>query len=233
MGRPRLPPPFAQTRLIEPVRVRAKEPMQSSSFSMPSPRAPRLAPFFALSALAHVLLLALFPVAQPPAAVLPLKLSLAQLAASSAPETPAKKASPAPAPAPSPAVPEAIPAAEPEATPVESQAAAAKPAAGTEHLAEPLDATVLAHVQAAMSRHFSYPLLARRKGWQGEVLLSFRVTVDGKIDEVRVVRSSGHKLLDEAARTSLARVGNLPDYPMHGGAPRHLQIPVIFRLAEG
>lgn len=200
---------------------------------MPSPRAPRLAPFLALSALAHLLLLALIPVAQPPLAALPLRLSLAQLAAASAPNTPLKKARPAPEPAPSPNVPEAVPAAEPEETPVDSQAAAAKPASGTEHLAEPLDATVLAHVQAALSRHFSYPLLARRKGWQGEVLLSFRVAVDGKIDEVRVVRSSGHKVLDEAACASLARLGNLPDYPSQDEGPRQLQIPVIFRLAEG
>lgn len=44
-----------------------------------------------------------------------------------------------------------------------------------------------------------YPSEARRRGWQGSVLLLARVGTDGGCLDARVLSSSGHRCLDEAA----------------------------------
>jgi len=45
----------------------------------------------------------------------------------------------------------------------------------------------------------NYPAIARRRGWQGSVLLRFELTPDGLARNISVESSSGHELLDEAA----------------------------------
>jgi len=44
-----------------------------------------------------------------------------------------------------------------------------------------------------------YPAVARRRGWQGSVLLKFQLTTDGLAQNITVARSSGHQQLDQAA----------------------------------
>jgi protein TonB len=45
----------------------------------------------------------------------------------------------------------------------------------------------------------TYPLLARRRNYQGTVLLEVLVTREGKVGSVRLARSSGFEVLDRAA----------------------------------
>lgn len=82
-------------------------------------------------------------------------------------------------------------------------------------------------LQREIARHFSYPLLARRHGWQGEVLLAFRLEADGRISEARVLRSSGYGILDRAALTALGKVGRIGSGIRRGLA---MELPVIYRL---
>ena len=44
-----------------------------------------------------------------------------------------------------------------------------------------------------------YPLLAKKRGYQGTVLLEVLVTTEGKADSIRLSRSSGYSILDRAA----------------------------------
>lgn len=44
-----------------------------------------------------------------------------------------------------------------------------------------------------------YPLLARKRGYQGTVLLEVLVSKDGKAASIQLSRSSGYKILDKAA----------------------------------
>lgn len=85
-------------------------------------------------------------------------------------------------------------------------------------------------LQQALARHFSYPLLARKKGWEGEVMLAFRIEPDGTISSAHIARSSGYGALDQAALGALNRVGRIEDAPRQGLS---LKIPVIYRLQEG
>lgn len=91
---------------------------------------------------------------------------------------------------------------------------------------------ILARLHDALHAHFSYPMLARRHGWEGQVTVGFRLEGNGRIDDVHVARSSGYGVLDRSAVDALSRVGGLPDVET-GGRTFELQIPVIYRLQEG
>ncbi len=82
-----------------------------------------------------------------------------------------------------------------------------------------------------IARYFRYPALARRKGWQGTVLLAFEISAQGHIRAVHVKRSSGHGLLDHSAVRALEQVERI-----EGFADRfafrlyNVDLPVIYRL---
>lgn len=87
-------------------------------------------------------------------------------------------------------------------------------------------------IHEAVQPYFEYPLLARRRGWEGEVLLALRVEPDGRLSVLRVLSSSGHRLLDRAAVEALARLERLPDAR---GLPRmgmETELPVRYRLMD-
>ncbi len=61
------------------------------------------------------------------------------------------------------------------------------------------------------------------------MVLGFQLREDGRIEAIRIARSSGYAMLDRAAADSLKQVGPLPA----GLAPStamELAIPVIYRL---
>jgi len=97
-----------------------------------------------------------------------------------------------------------------------------------------LAAEVRRVIRLRLAGEFRYPVLARRRGWEGEVVLAFRVDADGRIGNVRVADSSGFGLLDSAARDALLRVATvaLADGRRPGTA-LDLTLPVIYRLSEG
>jgi TonB family protein len=69
-----------------------------------------------------------------------------------------------------------------------------------------------------------YPEEAVRRGQQGEVLLRIRIGVGGVPKEIRIARSSGARLLDDAARRGVVRAAPLPS------APGWVEVPVHFHL---
>jgi protein TonB len=87
-----------------------------------------------------------------------------------------------------------------------------------------------ADVAALSNPKPSYPLAARRRGVEGRVLLSAHVHADGACAEVRLKRSSGHALLDQAALDAVRRWRFLP--ARRAGAPidSWVDVPVSFRL---
>ena len=75
-----------------------------------------------------------------------------------------------------------------------------------------------------------YPALARRNGWEGEVLLRVEVTAEGKAATLKVERSSGHAVLDRSAvaavrtwRFNPARIGTTP-------VAGEVRVPIRFEL---
>ncbi|WP_210395391.1 energy transducer TonB [Motiliproteus sediminis] len=80
---------------------------------------------------------------------------------------------------------------------------------------------------AALQDHFSYPLRARRKGWEGDVLLGVDLDEGGMIAEVRLLASSGYGALDRAAMASMRAVGALE---RSLAARLTVEVPVRYRL---
>jgi len=72
-----------------------------------------------------------------------------------------------------------------------------------------------------------YPILARRRGWSGQVELSFTIDPDGNVNGLKVLTSSGFPVLDEQAMTAIRR--SAPFTPPPPKAV-DLVMPVTFRL---
>ncbi len=64
-----------------------------------------------------------------------------------------------------------------------------------------------------IERHKYYPLRARREGLEGTTMVSFTVSRSGDINGISLARSSGKKLLDQAAIQTIKRIGHAPPLP--------------------
>lgn len=75
-----------------------------------------------------------------------------------------------------------------------------------------------------------YPRSARRRGHQGTVLLAVHVSVEGRVDDLKLHTSSGFKVLDEAALTAVRTwrfaSGRRGDTPV----AMWVEVPIRFEL---
>lgn len=93
---------------------------------------------------------------------------------------------------------------------------------------------VLSRIRTDLQHYFVYPLLAQRRGWQGQVVLAFSVEANGMIRNIHVATGSGYPILDTSAVHALSRVQQL--YSTGDGIqgkPLLLQLPIIYRLQGG
>jgi len=75
-----------------------------------------------------------------------------------------------------------------------------------------------------------YPLIARKLGLQGTATVKFNLMPDGNSQAMRIRKTSGHGILDEAALQAVQRVLPLKPPPEAGGHPLELDIPIGFTL---
>ena len=92
---------------------------------------------------------------------------------------------------------------------------------------------LLAHLHDAMQSCFHYPLLARRRGWEGTVRVGLRISATGQISQLRIIESSHHAVLDQAAIDCLSRVRQMPGaMAWLGGHDSDIVLPVEYRLTD-
>ena len=85
-------------------------------------------------------------------------------------------------------------------------------------------------VPSKRNRMPDYPRSVREKGWTGVVLLELIVNESGRVTAVRVLESSGHAVLDDAAVTA-ARTWSYTPATDHGRpVPFRSEFPVRFEL---
>ena len=76
-----------------------------------------------------------------------------------------------------------------------------------------------------------YPRLARQAGWEGRVLLKFKLLRSGEVQELRVLETSGHPLLDDAAMNAVGRAAPFPEEGRKiAGDGIEVILPVVFQL---
>lgn len=91
---------------------------------------------------------------------------------------------------------------------------------------------VISIINKELEQYFIYPKLAQKFNWQGKVLLSLRVKPNGEIDDVQIISSSGHTILDNAAIQSLLKVKYLEQISSLLSNDIYLQLPIIYQLTE-
>jgi len=82
------------------------------------------------------------------------------------------------------------------------------------------------YIKKIVEKNISYPAMARRMGWQGKVVVSFIVCLNGEVENLQVVKSSGHTQLDRNALETIKQVKPFPSPPVRV----KLVLPVIYRM---
>lgn len=89
-------------------------------------------------------------------------------------------------------------------------------------------------LDALVKRNFNYPRFAVRRGWQGTVELALRIEANGRLSNLRVVKTSGYQILDQAALTTLAKTSYISDIEAWlAGNPFDTILPVKYQLIDG
>lgn len=96
--------------------------------------------------------------------------------------------------------------------------------------AAPVPVSVKASPLYANNPKPDYPALARRRNWQGTVLLSVFVSEKGLVDTVKLHKSSGHTLLDKSALKTVASWQFLPGMETGHPVAMEVLIPIHFKL---
>jgi protein TonB len=76
-------------------------------------------------------------------------------------------------------------------------------------------ASYLLHIKEKIENVWEYPARAEKEGLQGVLIIEFSINRDGKVYKVKVLRSSGKKILDKAAVNAIfngARYNRFPHY---------------------
>lgn len=126
------------------------------------------------------------------------------------------------------ALPEPVPLSLPEPPkPAARKPAPSRPEARKPKPAAPADwvSEVRKQIQSLDRRGLFYPEEAIARGLQGEALVLLILDESGNVVAVRLERSSGHAILDEAALRAVRSLRSLP-----AAAPREAELPVRFRL---
>lgn len=96
-----------------------------------------------------------------------------------------------------------------------------------------LQSQVEARLQESLKLHLEYPEMARRRGWEGEVTVSVQLDREGKIMDVAIRESSGHRILDDNTLNTLKNLPRLEGADsLLDGKGITIQLPVIYQLSR-
>lgn len=156
-----------------------------------------------------------------------LKPERTQVAETGPPPEPAEEREAPKAPAP------VTPAAPPPSAPTAAQSAARSAGAGggaSQTTGNAAASAYRAKVAAQLKRKRFYPNAARRDRLTGSATVSFTLNASGRVTAARVVRSSGKRILDEAAIEMVRRASPYPPIPPGLGSTITIQAPIAFDL---
>ena len=135
------------------------------------------------------------------------------------PPKPVRQAMVVPAPRPAPPVPVApSPAPTPVALPAPSLPAGPPP-------------DYLGRIRAQLERCKQYPISARMRRIEGDVILSFVMDRSGRVLDHRIARSSGYAMLDQAVDAMIRKASPLPPMPASMTQGQiEISVPIRFQL---
>ena len=77
-----------------------------------------------------------------------------------------------------------------------------------------------------------YPEAARRRGYEGRVLLRIKVSAEGKCASADIVESSGYSILDKAALAAITKWEFKPATVNGTPAEGEVEVPIRFKLTD-
>jgi TonB family protein len=80
--------------------------------------------------------------------------------------------------------------------------------------------------------HPTYPLIARKKGWEGRVIIQAEIDSKGNVSEIKVLKSSGFKVLDNAGLETLKEWKFAPAMIGNKFVDDTVNIPVKFLITN-
>jgi periplasmic protein TonB len=83
-----------------------------------------------------------------------------------------------------------------------------------------------AYIRDRINRSISYPHLARKMGWCGQVKVAFVVCEDGGVNDLKIVAGSGYGLLDRNALDTVRKVSPFPRPPVKA----EIRMAITYRL---
>jgi protein TonB len=83
-----------------------------------------------------------------------------------------------------------------------------------------------AFIRELIVKNLTYPAIARRMGWKGGLTVSFVICEGGSVENIRIVKSSGHKILDENAVATIKGLQPFPRPPVRA----EIVIPIEYRI---
>lgn len=132
--------------------------------------------------------------------------------------------------APAPPKPTAPPPSAPSAASTAARGGAAGGGGASQTAGSAAASAYRAKVAAQLKRKRFYPNAARRERLTGSTTVSFTLNASGRVTAVRVVRSSGKKILDDAAKEMVERASPYPPIPPGLGPTITIQAPIAFDL---
>jgi protein TonB len=122
--------------------------------------------------------------------------------------------------------------------PVAAAAAVAVSALSKHEVASPTAAAVMQDSEPDYQARYlnnprpAYPIVARRMGWQGRVILNVEVLSEGGCGSVNLYRGSGHEVLDNAAINTVKSWRFIPARHAGGAVTQWFKVPVNFSLED-
>jgi periplasmic protein TonB len=80
------------------------------------------------------------------------------------------------------------------------------------------------YIRELIMKNITYPTQARRMGWKGQVTVSFIISEKGNVEDIRIIKSSGYKILDDNVTLTIKEVQPFPKPPVRA----EIVIPVMY-----
>ena len=80
--------------------------------------------------------------------------------------------------------------------------------------------------------HPPYPLIARKKGFEGKLILEVLVNEDGSVRSTSIRESSGYEILDTVSKETVEKWTFIPAKKMGRAVKDNIQVPIKFILTD-
>ncbi len=93
-------------------------------------------------------------------------------------------------------------------------------------------ADYLAIIKTTIENNKEYPIFAKNLGLQGTVMVRVSIASDGRIRDVQIFKTSGHRSLDRSAKGAVTTSGPFKPPVEYGLSDVTVDIPITFKLNE-